>query len=86
MNNERRYVNRSPQLLLAALACLLAGANGTVADRHDDLIAYWGFDEESGGTAHDYSYSGACVSWQIRGKTSVETVQNAVRRQSRTSA
>ena len=55
MSNEPRYFNRSPQVLLVALACLLTGANGAAADLNDGPIAYWSFDEGEGDIAHDYS-------------------------------
>ncbi len=44
------HLDRSPQLLLLALACLLAGANAATADLNDGLVGYWSFDA---GTAHD---------------------------------
>ncbi|MCK4342409.1 MAG: LamG domain-containing protein [Phycisphaerae bacterium] len=58
MSNKPSYFSRSPQVLLIVLACVLAGANATRADLNDGLIAYWSFDEGSGGTAYDESGNG----------------------------
>ncbi|MCK4342549.1 MAG: LamG domain-containing protein, partial [Phycisphaerae bacterium] len=55
MSNEPRYFNRSPQVLLVALACLLTGANVAVAGLNDGLVGYWSFDEGEGSIASDYS-------------------------------
>ncbi len=58
MSNEPRYFNRSPQVLLIALACLWGGANNAAADLNDGLVGYWSFDEGEGSTAYDYSGNG----------------------------
>ena len=58
MNNEPRYLHRLPEILLIALACLLTAANSAAANLNDGLVAYWSFDEGSGGTAYDYSSQG----------------------------
>ncbi len=55
MSNETRYINRCLQLLMVALGCLLAGANGATADLNDGLVGYWSLDEGEGDTAYDYS-------------------------------
>jgi len=58
MKTTPRYFNRSPQILLAALVCLFAGADVAIADLNDGLVAYWSFDEGTGTVLHDYSGHG----------------------------
>ncbi len=58
MRHTPSYSNRSRQLLMVALAFLLAGVSSAVADLNDGLVAYWGFDEGEGDTAYDSSGNG----------------------------
>ncbi|MCK4342417.1 MAG: LamG domain-containing protein [Phycisphaerae bacterium] len=58
MSNDGRFINRSLQLLMVVLGCLLAGANGAAADLNDGLVGYWSFDEGSGDTVYDGSGAG----------------------------
>ncbi len=58
MRHAPSYLDWSPQVLLIALACLFAGANGALADLNDGLVGYWSLDEDGGSTAYDYSGHG----------------------------
>ncbi len=61
MRHASTYIDRSPQVTLIALACLLAGVTGASADLNDGLVGYWSFDE--GERRHSARLLGTWESW-----------------------